>query len=374
MSYMFPKIVQQRLASVGIEFNGPHEWDPQIVNDGFYRRVIAEKSLGLGESYMDGWWNCRRVDELLCRILKCGVEYDIKGSPRYALLFLPAKLLNLQSRSRSRIVAEGHYDIGNDFFFSFLDPLHQYSCAYFKDTDDLAQAQINKLELIAKKLELREGDSLLDIGCGWGGLAKYMALRYGCRVTGVNISKEQLAFAREECKGLPVEFIDCDYREIKGEYDKIISVGMFEHVGQKNFRAYMETVHRVLRKDGLFLLHTIGSNASRLNCDPWLNKYIFPNGALPSVAQMSSSAEGLFVIEDLQNLCDNYDKTLLCWYRNFIKAWPAFADKYGERFRRMWEYYLLCCAGVFRARGVQVFQLLMTRERDARRQPAAAML
>mgnify|MGYP000864810984 CR=1 FL=1 len=370
---MFPKIVQQRLASVGIEFNGPHEWDPQIVNDGFYHRVIAEKSLGLGESYMDGWWNCRRVDELLCRILKCGVEYDIKGSPRYALLFLPAKLLNLQSRSRSRIVAEGHYDIGNDFFFSFLDPLHQYSCAYFKDTDDLAQAQVNKLELIAKKLELREGDNLLDIGCGWGGLAKYMALRYGCRVTGVNISKEQLTFAREECKGLPVEFIDCDYREIKGEYDKIISVGMFEHVGQKNFRAYMETAHRVLRKDGLFLLHTIGSNASGLNCDPWLNKYIFPNGALPSIAQMSSSAEGLFVIEDLQNLCDNYDKTLLCWYRNFIKAWPAFADKYGERFRRMWEYYLLCCAGVFRARGVQVFQLLMTRERDARRQPAAAM-
>lgn len=370
---MLPASVQQKLTSAGIEINGPHDWDPQINNEAFYGRVIAEKNLGLGEAYMDGWWNCKRLDELLCRIIKCGVEYDIKGNLRYALLLLPMKLLNMQSRSRSHKVAEEHYDIGNDLFFSFLDPLHQYSCAYFKDTADLASAQVNKLELIADKLELQEGDRLLDIGCGWGGLAKYMAARRGCRVTAVNISKEQLAFAKEDCKGLPVKFLDCDYRDIDGEYDKIVSVGMFEHVGSKNFRTYMKVVYRLLRENGLFLLHTIGGNRSGVNCDRWLNRYIFPNGALPSAAQIAAAAEGLFVIEDLHNLGSHYDKTLMSWYRNFTKAWPAFAEKYGERFQRMWSYYLLSCAGAFRSRAIQLFQVVMTREGDAREQPLVTL-
>lgn len=370
---MFPQFIQQRLALGGIEVNGPHEWDPQVHDEGFYRRVMNEKNLGLGESYMDGWWDCGRIDELICRVIKCGVDVDIKGSLRYAALLLPMKLFNLQSRSRSRIVAEEHYDIGNDLFFSFLDPLHQYSCAYFKDTDDLAQAQVNKLELIADKLELKSGDTLLDIGCGWGGLAKYMAERRGCRVTAVNISKEQLAFAREECKGLPVEFMSCDYRDIKGEYDKIVSVGMFEHVGAKNFRIYMETAARVLKKDGLFLLHTIGANASGPNFDRWLDKYIFPNGSLPTIAQITSAAEKLFITEDVHNLCGHYDKTLMSWHANFKKAWPAFAEKYGERFRRMWEYYLLSCAGAFRSRAIQLFQVLMTKDGSGRPQPKVSM-
>ena len=370
---MLPLSIQQKLAVCGIEINGPHEWDPQVNNEEFYSRVIAEKNLGLGEAYMDGWWNCKRLDELLCRIIKCGVEYDIKGSLRYTLLLLPMKLINMQSRSRSHRAAEEHYDIGNDFFFSFLDPLRQYSCAYFKDTADLDAAQVNKLELIAGKLELKEGDRLLDIGCGWGGLSKYMASRYGCRVTAVNISREQLAFAREDCKGLPVEFIECDYRDISGEYDKVVSVGMFEHVGSKNFRSYMNVVHRVLRKNGIFLLHTIGVNTSGINCDQWLNKYIFPHGSLPSAAQIASAAEGLFVIEDFHNLGAHYDKTLMNWYRNFTKSWPAFAERYGERFQRMWSYYLLSCAGAFRSRAIQLFQVLMTRSCDAREQPSATL-
>ena len=214
---------------------------------------------------------------------------------------------------------------------------------------------------------------LLDIGCGWGGLAKYMAARRGCRVTAVNISKEQLAFAKEDCRGLPVKFLDCDYRDIDGEYDKIVSVGMFEHVGSKNFRTYMKVVHRLLRENGLFLLHTIGGNRSGVNCDRWLNRYIFPNGALPSAAQIAAAAEGLFVIEDLHNFGSHYDKTLMSWYRNFTKAWPAFAERYGERFQRMWSYYLLSCAGAFRSRAIQLFQVVMTREGDAREQPLVTL-
>ena len=370
---MFPSIIVEKLKSAGILINGPDEWDPQVRDERFYGRVMREKNLGLGESYMDGWWECGRIDELICRVIKCGAENDIKGSLRYALLLLPMELLNMQSRRRSRRVAREHYDLSNELFFSFLDPLHQYSCAYFSDTDDLAEAQVRKLELIARKLELKEGDRLLDIGSGWGGLAKFMASRFGCRVTAVNISKEQLAFAREDCRGLPVEFLERDYRDIEGEYDKIVSVGMFEHVGAKNFRSFMETARRVLAKNGLFLLHTIAGDTSAINCDRWLNRYIFPNGSLPSAAEIASAMEGLFVMEDLHNLGQNYDRTLMRWHENFIKAWPAFAERYGERFRRMWEYYLLSCAGAFRSRAIQLYQVLMSREGDGRAQPRIAM-
>jgi cyclopropane-fatty-acyl-phospholipid synthase len=251
--------------------------------------------------------------------------------------------------------------LGNDLFFSFLDAQHQYSCAYFKDTDDLETAQEKKLELIARKLDLSKGDRLLDIGCGWGGLARYAASEHGCDVTAVNISQEQLRYAREICKDLPVSFIDRDYRSIEGVYDKIVSVGMFEHVGPKNYRTFMKVVHRSLKDDGVFLLHTIGGNESRTNYDRWMNTYIFPNGILPSLKQISEASEGLFVIEDVHNLGPHYDKTLMAWNERFQKAWPQLEERYGIRFKRMWEYYLLSCAGAFRARDVQLWQIVMTK-------------
>jgi len=201
---------------------------------------------------------------------------------------------------------------------------------------------------------------VLDIGCGWGGLAKYMAERSGCSVTGVNISREQLGYAREFCKGLPVTFLDCDYRVVKGSFDKIVSVGMFEHVGCKNYRTFMQVVRRCLKPDGIFLLHTIGSNVSQTGCDPWINRYIFPNGMLPSIAQIARATEGLLAIEDWHNLGPHYDKTLMAWNANFQKAWPNLQSRYDERFRRMWTYYLLSCAGAFRARNIQVWQVVMT--------------
>ena len=359
---VFPKVIQNKLKELGVVINGKDPWDPVVTDERFYHRIMAEKSLGLGESYMDGWWQCRRIDEFISRVLRGAVDDDIKGGVKLALLSLPSKLMNLQSKSRSKIVAEEHYNIGNDLFTSFLDPNLQYSCGYFKNTEELAQAQINKLDLIAEKLELQPGDRLLDIGCGWGGLAKYMAQKYGCHVTGVNIADEQLKFAREYCKGLPVEFAKKDYRDISDRYDKIVSVGMFEHVGQKNYRNFMEVAFHALKDEGIFLLHTIASNQSGPNCDAWLNKYIFPNGVLPSLAQIAAMAEGLFVMEDMQNLGPHYDKTLMHWYANFTNAWPRLASKYGERFRRMFEYYLLCCAGSFRSRTVQLFQVLMTKK------------
>jgi len=355
------QIVRDLLSLSDITIDGANPWDLQVVDDGMYARLLSDKSLGLGESYMDGWWECARVDEFICRILQARVDQQVTGSWRLLLPVLLAAVSNRQSLLRSRHVAERHYDLGNDLFLSFLDPYNQYSCACFNGTDDLDRAQVNKMELICRKLNLQAGDHVLDVGSGWGGLARYMVEHYACTVTGINISEQQIRFAREFCKNLPVEIMQADYRRVEGTFDKVVSVGMFEHVGRKNYRVFMETVHRCLKDGGIFLLHTIGNNRSQRDSDPWVSKYIFPNGELPSVAQISRAVEGLFVVEDLHNLGPHYDRTLMAWNDRFQSAWPRLAARYDERFRRMWEYYLLSCAGAFRARDIQVWQMVLTR-------------
>ena len=357
---MAANVIQPLLVHAGVGINGENPWDMRIYNPHVYNRILRDRNLGLGEAYMDGWWDCERLDEFFCRILKSDIEAKVTGDLRYLIRMVPAIIFNLQSRSRARMIARRHYDIGNDLFFSFLDGYRQYSCAYFQETNDLDRAQQIKMDMICRKLDLRPSDSVLDIGCGWGGLAKYMAERFGCSVTGVNISQEQLGYARDFCKGLPITFLNCDYRAVEGTFDKIVSVGMFEHVGYKNYRIFMRVVRRCLKSDGIFLLQTIGSNISQTGCDPWIDRYIFPNGMLPSIAQIARACEGLFVIEDLQNLGPHYDKTLMAWNANFQHNWPMLQSRYDDRFRRMWTYYLLSCAGAFRARNIQVWQIVMT--------------
>lgn len=366
---MTAETIKQLMESADVIINGERPWDIRVHDGRWYKRIWREKNLGLGESYMDGWWDCPSIDEMMHRVLKARLDQKVRGHLAYLLKALPGMLFNLQSRLRSRMIARRHYDLGNDLFLAFLDDHLQYSCGYFNGTDDLNTAQENKLALIAGKLQLRPGDHVLDIGCGWGGLARYMAKNHDCRVTGVNISREQLGFARRFCEGLPVTFIDSDYRTLEGQYDKIVSVGMFEHVGHRNYRTFMRVVHRCLREDGIFLLHTIGGNQSCTSCDPWVSRYIFPNGMLPSAAQLGRAAEGLFVIEDWHNFGPHYDRTLRHWNERFQQAWPGLEHRYDERFRRMWEYYLLSCAGAFRARDIQLWQVVMTREDARRAQP-----
>ncbi len=355
------EMIEQLLSETGVRVNGPDPWDIQVRDERFYTRLLKEGSLGLGEAYMEGWWDCLRIDEFICRLLKGNLEKKIKGNLRSLFFYLSARIFNLQSPSRAGIIARKHYDLGNDLFFSFLDPDNQYSCAYFQGTDDLAEAQQKKLDLICRKIDLQRQDHLLDIGCGWGGLARYAADHYGCSVTAVNISEEQIRYARELCKNLPVKILREDYRQIQGSFDKIVSVGMFEHVGKKNYGTFMRVAHRCLKEGGIFLLHTIGGNASRVNCDPWINRYIFPNGMLPSIAQIGRAAERLFVIEDIHNLGTHYEKTLMSWNDRFQKAWTRLAGRYDKIFKRMWEYYLLAYAGAFRARHIQIWQIVMTK-------------
>jgi cyclopropane-fatty-acyl-phospholipid synthase len=353
-------IIEELMTSTGISIDGNNAADIQVNHPQFFKRVLQEGSLGLGESYMDGWWDCERLDILFTQILRSGLDERMPKKLADLMRIAGARLFNLQSRKRAWIVGKEHYDIGNDLFAAMLDPYMQYSCGYWKDAGDLAQAQRNKLKMICEKLQLKPGMKLLDIGCGWGGLAQYAAQKYGVSVTGVTISAQQQKMAQDRCRGLDVEILLQDYRDLNGQFDRIVSVGMFEHVGPKNYGTYFDVAARNIKDDGLFLLHTIGSNETDLNVDPWINKYIFPNGCLPSVQHIATVSEKHFVMEDWHNIGADYDRTLMAWYENFLRCWPNMNRRYDERFKRMFTYYLNACAGAFRARNIQLWQVLFS--------------
>jgi cyclopropane-fatty-acyl-phospholipid synthase len=353
--------LQELFASADIRLGGDRPWDIRVLDERFYRVVLAGGTLGFGESYMDGWWECDALDEMCCRAIRARLEERVPLNVPTALAIASSFLFNLQTRSRSKVVGKKHYDVGNDLFESMLDPSMQYSCAWFRDTDDLAQAQREKMDLICRKLGLEKGMSLLDIGCGWGGLARHAAEHYGCRVVGITISEQQRRYGADASRGLPVEIRLQDYREISEQFDRIVSVGMLEHVGPKNYPQYMRKVFQTLRQGGVFLCQTIAANQSSLYPDPWVARYIFPNSMLPSAAQVAKAAEILLVLEDVQNLGGDYEKTLKAWESNFRHSWHRFESRYGERFYRMWRFYLLSCAGAFRARSLQLFQFVFSK-------------
>lgn len=358
-----PTILQELLAGTGVRFNGNAPWDIQVFDPQLYQRVLSRGSLGFGEAYMDGMWEAERMDELFYRLLVSDINERITGLNRWRVLaeVLRNTLLNPQSYKRAFQVGEHHYDTGNEVFEAMLDVSMSYSCGYWAEVSDLEQAQFNKLDLICRKLELKPGERLLDIGCGWGGLAYHAAKYYGADVTGITVSAEQQKLARERCLGLPVSVQLMDYRDLGGQYDKIVSVGMFEHVGPKNYSVYFDTVQRLLKDDGLFLLHSIGDYTTSNATDPWIERYIFPNGKLPSAKQLTSALEGRFIIEDWHNFGPDYDTTLMAWWEKFSAAWPRLRHRYDQRFYRMWKYYLMSCAGMFRARQGQLWQLVLSK-------------
>lgn len=355
------RIANEMLTRAGITVNGPRPFDIQVKHPDFFKRVLQEGSLGLGESYMDGWWDCERLDSFFTRVIRAGLERQLPRHLKDTLRVAAARLVNLQSKKRAWIVGKEHYDLGNDLFSRMLDSHMQYSCGYWKDATTLSEAQNAKLKMICDKLHLEPGMTLLDIGCGWGGLAEFAARHYGVKVHGVTISAEQQKMAQARCAGLGVTIFLQDYRDLNEQFDRIVSVGMFEHVGPKNYATYFEVVDRNLKPDGIFLLHTIGSNKTDNNVDPWIDKYIFPNGCLPSVRQIAEASENHFVMEDWHNFGADYDKTLMAWHERFLAAWPEIADNYSERFKRMFSYYLNACAGAFRARDIQLWQVVFSR-------------
>lgn len=354
------RLAEELLAMADIRMDGDRPWDMQLHKPDVPERALAYGNLGLGEAYMAGDWDAEQLDEFFARLLRARIAERVQPS-RLMLHSLRVRLFNLQTSRRAWEVGEKHYNLGNEFYAAMLDPRMTYTCGYWKDAANLAEAQEAKLDLICRKLQLEPGMRLLDIGCGWGSLMGYAAEHYGVECVGVSISSEQVELAKARYAGLPLEFRLQDYRELNEPFDRIASVGMFEHVGRKNHREFMEVVHRCLKDDGLALLHTIGKNQRESTPDPWVDKYIFPNGDLPSLGQIGDAVDHLFIVEDVHNFGADYDKTLMAWHANFEAAWPRFADQLDERFRRMWRYYLLSCAGAFRARDIQLWQWTLSK-------------
>jgi cyclopropane-fatty-acyl-phospholipid synthase len=347
------------MARAGVTIDGTAPWDIRVHDERMFRRLLAQGSLGAGESYMDGWWDCEQLEEMMFKLFEARIEDELP-SVRQVLAGLRARFLNPQTPRRSFTVGEQHYDIGDDLYERMLDSRMIYSCAYWRTAADLDAAQEAKLDLVCRKLGLKPGMRVLDIGCGWGGAARFAANHYGVNVTGITISRHQAEAARVRCRGLPVNVLLQDYRSLTGQFDRIYSLGMFEHVGVRNYRTFFQTARRLLTADGLFLLHTIGGNVSVTANDPWVERYIFPNSMLPSMAQISEAAEALWVIEDWHNFGPDYHRTLVTWYERFERHWPELAAKYGERFRRMWRFWLLGSAASFRARRTQLWQIVMS--------------
>ncbi len=354
------EVVSELLDIAGITINGTRPYDIQVHDERFYKRVLHESALGLGESYMDGWWDSEQLDELITRLMLADLETKVKGDLKIALHLLKSKIINLQTKTRSWEVGRQHYDVGNDLYEMMLDKRMNYTSAYYRNADNLDDAQEAKLDLICRKLNLEPGMKILELGCGFGSFAGFAAEKYGVEVTGYTISKNQYEYAQERYKDLPVKFYLDDYRSATGKYDRVISIGMMEHVGYKNYRFYMEFVLEHLKENGYAFIHTIGRNDSATTANAWVTKYIFPNGVLPSIAQLGEAMENIFVMEDWHNFGPDYDKTLLAWYRNFNDSWTELKDKYGERFRRMWNYYLLSSAGGFRSRQTQLWHIVLT--------------
>jgi cyclopropane-fatty-acyl-phospholipid synthase len=356
-------LIQDAFKAVDIEVGGKRPWDIQVHNPAFYGRLLSGGSLGLGESYMDGWWDSPAIDQFIYKILHNRLNDRIPINANVIWNFLLAKLINFQ-RLRPFNVGQQHYDIGNDLYRAMLDKRLVYSCGYWSSpqhpAQNLAEAQEAKLDLVCRKIGLQEGQRVLDIGSGWGSFLKFAAEKYGAHGVGVTVSKEQAALARELCAGLPVETRLQDYMTLEGSFDHIVSIGMFEHVGPKNYRAYFKKVHSLLKDDGFFLLHTIGNNITTQN-EPWSAKYIFPDGVVPSIEQIGRANDDIFSMEDWHNFGPDYDKTLMAWHANFEASWDSLKGSYDERFHRMWRYYLLTCAASFRVRYLQLWQIVFTK-------------
>ena len=347
------------LAQAGVAIDGPDPTDLRIHDEGFYARVFAHGTLGLGESYMDGWWDAADLAGFFTRVLRANLD-DALTTIDTLLAHLKARLINVQRGAHAWEVGRRHYDLGNDLFAAMLGKRLVYSCGYWARARNLDEAQEDKLDLICRKLQLKPGQRVLDVGCGWGEALKFAAEKYGVAGVGITVSAEQAAYARELCAGLPVEIRLQDYRELDERFDAVLSVGMFEHVGAKNHRAWFEMARRCVIDDGLVLLHSIGSHATTTRPDPWIDRYIFPNSLIPNASQVAHALEGLFVVEDWHNFGADYDLTLQAWRANFDAAWSVLQHRYDERFRRMWLFYLSCSAAIFRSRRDQLWQVTLS--------------
>jgi cyclopropane-fatty-acyl-phospholipid synthase len=349
------------IENAGVKVNGQDPWDLTVHDDRLWMRILRDGHLGFGEAYMDGWWDSPSIDQMNDRMFRARVDREVRSNWVLIASALRAKIFNPQA-ARPFEIAEKHYDIGNDLYEAMLDKRMAYTCGYWREAKDLDAAQEAKLDLVCKKIGLRPGMRVLELGCGWGSFASFAAERYGATVSAYNVSKEQVAWINEKYAHLPITTHLDDYRHANGTFDAVVSIGLMEHVGPKNYRAYMELVDRTLAPDGVAFVHTIASNRPSAHTDPWFDRYIFPHAVFPTLGGLGAAMDDLLVPEDVHNIGQHYDPTLMAWWRNFDAAWPRLKDRYGDRFYRMWKYYLLTSAATFRSRLLQLYQLVFTRQ------------
>lgn len=351
--------IERLLEQADIQINGSRVHDIHV--DPKDLTKLFTDQLSLGETFMDGVWTTNDLTQTYLHLTKGKVLSRLMADPNYRDRVQQSINNNLQTRSLSKQVIAQHYDVGNDLYQIMLGDTMSYTCAFWEQGDTLSQAQIRKMDATCRKLEITEGSRVLDLGCGFGSFARYAARNYGAEVTGITLSNEQADLARDLCDGLPVNIITGDYRDASGKYDAVVSLGMFEHIGHKNFRNYMKKVYQCLDTNGVSLIQTSGLNASQTIATGWIDKYIFPNGMLPSVQQIGQAMETLFVLEDWQNYSTNYYHTTTAWWNNVRNNWSLLKDKYDDRFYRMWQFYLLTSAAGFQNRDYNLWQIVMTK-------------
>ena len=361
MMLLFEKEMRRVLEDANIEIGGNRDWDIHIKNKSNFNKIFLQGEIGFGESYVKGYFECKKLDELIYKLL-CKLPYKENLSSMSSIYSFILKIfINPQNMRRATKVAKKHYDIQPSFFKEILDKRMIYSCGYWHNTTNLDEAQEKKLDLIAQKLEFYPGMKVLDIGCGWGGSAAYFSEKYKVQVVGITISEKQYKYAVKNNSNELVSFILCDYRTHCNQYDAIYSIGMFEHVGEKNYSTFFQCIKKNLKPKASFLLHTIGGTSTKRIKNTWISRYIFPNGELPSQQQITQSVEKKFIIDDWHNFGCYYDTTLMAWHKNFIKLYPNIkCEYYDEKFFRTWCFYLLSCAAAFRARSLHVWQILLT--------------
>jgi cyclopropane-fatty-acyl-phospholipid synthase len=353
------EIMRDALARAGITVGGGAPWDVRINDPRVYQRALRDGTLGVGESYTEGWWDCDALDQMIDKVVRAGVQDLLTGNWLLGLHLVRARLFNRQA-ARAFEVGERHYDVGNDLYEAMLGRRMVYTCAYWKNADTLDAAQEAKLDLVCRKIGLRPGAHVLDLGCGWAGFASFAAENYGANVVGYTVSREQVSWAKQHYGHLPIDIRLDDYRNARGRYDAVVSIGLMEHVGPKNHRAYMEQAVRCLAPGGIAFIHTIGGSSGRTQINPWFDKYIFPNAAIPSLGQLTTAMEGILVPEDVQNIGPQYDRTLMAWWENFDAAWPRLRERYGDPFYRTWKFYLQVSAAYFRVREHNLYQIVAT--------------
>lgn len=355
------KVVSDLFARAGVAFDGRNAWDIKVHNDRLFSRILSHGSLGLGEAYMDGDWDCVALDELFERVIRARLGEQLGLTLPVALMVASERLQNRQSVARAGKCADVYYNLPAEVFEATFDTRVAGSCGYWKAAATLDDAQDAKLDLICRKIGLRKGESVLDIGCGWGSFVGFAAERYGAVCHGVTVSKVQVEYIKSRYAGAPIYPMLDDYRNYRGpKVDHVVSVEMFEQVGARNHRTYFERVRSYMKDDGLFLLHTNWENERYPVIEPWQDKYFFPNADLPTIGEIATAVEGLFVIEDVHNLGVDYDKTLMAWNAKFQSNRAEIERKYGTRFCKMWEYFLLETAGAFRCRHIGVGQIVLS--------------